>query len=117
MKIVLDTCVWGGVRFALTDAGHDVVWIGNWEKDPGDAEILDFAYRDKRILITLDKDFGEMAIVHGTPHYGILRLVNLSMKQQALLSKMIINKYGNELYAGAILTVDANRVRIRPGKQ
>ncbi len=39
------------------------------------------------------------------------------MKQQALLSKMVIEKYGNELYAGAILTVDANRVRIRSGKQ
>ncbi len=76
MKIVLDTCVWGGVRIALAEASHDVIWIGDWEKDPGDAAILDFSYRDKRILITLDKDFGEMAIVHNTPHYGILPLVN-----------------------------------------
>jgi len=116
MKIMLDTCVWGGVRKVLTEAGHNVIWIGDWEQDPGDIEILTLAHKDRRILITLDKDFGELAVVHDYPHYGILRLVNLSTKQQAALSTAIIEKYGDELYAGAILTVDANRVRIRSRK-
>jgi predicted nuclease of predicted toxin-antitoxin system len=116
MKIMLDTCVWDGVRKVLTEAGHNVIWIGDWKKDPGDIEILTLAYNDGRILITLDKEFGELAIVHNYPHNGILRLVNLSTKQQAALSIAIIEKYGDEQYAGAILTVDANRVRIRSGK-
>lgn len=33
MKVLLDTCVWGGVRQALADAGHDVVWTGGWGAD------------------------------------------------------------------------------------
>jgi len=36
MKILLDTCVWGGARKDLEAVGHDVVWTGDWPKDPGD---------------------------------------------------------------------------------
>jgi predicted nuclease of predicted toxin-antitoxin system len=100
----------------LKKAGYDVIWTGEWDQDPGDIEIFAYAYKDGRILITLDKDFGELAIVYGHPHHGILRLVNLSTAQQALICKEILDKYGEELYSGAIITVDANRVRIRSAK-
>ena len=42
----------------LEGAGHDVVWTGSWEADPGDEEILAHAVREGRVLVTLDKDFG-----------------------------------------------------------
>jgi len=49
MKLLLDTCVWGGARAHLEAAGHDIVWTGDWAKDPGDAEILAaFAFLDAR---------------------------------------------------------------------
>ena len=53
MKILLDTCVWGGVLEELKSSGYDVVWAGNWERDPGDEEILKIAYQEERILVTL----------------------------------------------------------------
>lgn len=67
MKVLLDTCVWGGVRAQVEAAGHDVVWAGDWAEDPGDDRILARAYDEHRILVTLDKDFGELAIVMGAP--------------------------------------------------
>ncbi len=73
MKILLDTCVWGGVVQELRAAGHDVVWAGDWQEDPGDDEILERSHREGRVLVTLDKDFGELAIVHERPHSGIIR--------------------------------------------
>jgi predicted nuclease of predicted toxin-antitoxin system len=76
MKLLLDSCVWGGALRELEDAGYDVVWAGNWREDPGDEEIITRAYSEGRILVTSDKDFGELAIVRGMPHCGILRLVN-----------------------------------------
>jgi transposase InsO family protein len=51
-----------------------VVWSGDWPTDPGDEEILARALAEARVLVTLDKDFGEMAIVREIPHAGILRL-------------------------------------------
>jgi predicted nuclease of predicted toxin-antitoxin system len=73
VKVLLDSCVWGGARISLATAGHDVVWAGDWLTDPGDEEILTHAHADGRVLVTLDKDFGELVIVHGQAHSGIVR--------------------------------------------
>jgi predicted nuclease of predicted toxin-antitoxin system len=114
MRVLLDTCVYGGVLPALIAADHDVIWTGQWDEDPGDVEILNFAHRERRILVTLDKDFGELAIVQSIPHSGIVRLVDLSAKQQAAKCLSVLERYGEELVLGAIVTVELNRVRIRP---
>lgn len=114
MKVLLDTCVWGGVRDALDSQDHDVIWSGEWSEDPGDEKILAFAYQEQRILITLDKDFGELAIVHNVPHCGIVRLVNLASMQQVSICTHIIETYGKDLKAGAIITAEAHQLRIRP---
>ena len=116
MKLLLDACVWGGSPKELEDAGHDVLWAGAWAEDPGDEEILSLAQREGRILVTLDKDFGELAIVRGKPHAGILRLVNFSARTQASVCMRVLAKYGEELQSGAIVTVEPGKLRIRPAR-
>lgn len=113
MKILLDTCVWGGVKELLVGTGHDVIWTGDWEKDPGDDDILAFAYTESRVLITLDKDFGELAIVFGQPHSGIIRLVNMSTKQQGEVRLEVLRRYESSLLKGALITAERGRVRVR----
>ena len=116
MKLLLDSCVWGGAVHRLRDAGHEVLWCGEWTRDPGDKAILETAHREGRILVTLDKDFGERAIVFGEPHGGILRLVGIGARQQAGYCLAAVEKYGPELARGAIVTVDSRRTRVRsPG--
>jgi predicted nuclease of predicted toxin-antitoxin system len=112
--ILLDSCVWGGVRAELTAAGHDVIWTGDWPEDPGDEDILARAHADGRILVTLDKDFGELAILHSTPHCGILRLVNIAARQQAAVALHVLAQHGVELQSGAIATAERGRLRLRP---
>ena len=113
MKILLDTCVWGGVVQELRTAGHDVVWAKDWPEDPGDDEILEWAHREGRVLVTLDKDFGELAVVHERPHSGIIRLVNLASRQQAPICLKAVELHRNELENGAIITAEQSRLRIR----
>jgi hypothetical protein len=38
MRVLLDTCVWGGAVADLVADGHDVEWVGSWERDPGDEQ-------------------------------------------------------------------------------
>ncbi|GMV65171.1 MAG: DUF5615 family PIN-like protein [Candidatus Omnitrophica bacterium] len=114
MKVLLDSCVWGGVKTTLTQAGYDVVWSGDWAFDPGDDEILALAHREGRVCITLDKDFGELAVVYGHPHHGIIRLVGLASWQQSDVSRRVLERYGNDLLKGAIVTAEADRLRFRP---
>lgn len=113
---MLDTCVWGGAKHVLSELGHDVVWAGDWPEDPGDAEILERARSDERVLVTLDKDFGELAVVRGKPHCGIVRLVGFRAVDQAAVCDRVLQLYGADLSSGAIVTAERGRVRIRPGK-
>ena len=70
-------------------------------------------YRENRILITLDKDFGELAIVRNRPHSGIVRLVGVAARRQGIVCATVVQQYGTLLAAGAIVTVEATRVRVR----
>jgi predicted nuclease of predicted toxin-antitoxin system len=116
MKLLLDTCVWGPTSQRLRSEGHDVVWAGEWPEDPGDEEILERAYIEGRILVTLDKDFGELAVVYGHPHAGIIRLVDFRSSDQADVCLKVLNDYAEQLQRGAIITAEPGRLRIRDTK-
>jgi predicted nuclease of predicted toxin-antitoxin system len=45
---------------ALRGLGHDVSWIGNVIRGASDIAVLDLAARERRIILTFDKDFGEL---------------------------------------------------------
>jgi predicted nuclease of predicted toxin-antitoxin system len=111
---MLDTCVWGKAKEALSGAGHDTEWAGDWDRDPGDEEILRVAHEQGRVLVTLDKDFGELTVAFGRPHSGLVRLVGMSAREQGPMCVDILNRYADELAAGAIVTVEPGRIRIRP---
>jgi predicted nuclease of predicted toxin-antitoxin system len=114
VKVLLDTCVSSRVEAALEAAGHDVIWAGEWPSDPGDAVILARAHAEGRVLITLDKDFGELAVVSKLPHCGIVRLVSVRPSRLGPLCVSVLAKYEAELQAGSILTADPFRTRLRP---
>jgi predicted nuclease of predicted toxin-antitoxin system len=114
MKLLLDTCISPRTKNQLVAAGNDVIWVGDWEADPGDDSILDRALRESRILVTLDKDFGELAIILGRKHAGIIRLVDIPLQQQAVACLRTLDRYNQFLQAGALLTVQPGRTRIRP---
>jgi predicted nuclease of predicted toxin-antitoxin system len=114
MRLLLDSCLCAAAVGDLRALKHDVVWVAEWPRDPGDEEILNQANSEKRVLVTLDKDFGELAVVFGNPHQGILRIVNFRASQQGSIIERVIESHGTELEAGAIVTVEPGRIRIRP---
>jgi predicted nuclease of predicted toxin-antitoxin system len=113
VKLLLDSCVWGGAQAELRARGHDVSWCGDWDADPGDEAVLEAARAGGRILVTLDKDFGELAIVRGLPHCGILRLVGFGAREQGAACARVIALRGAELATGAIATASPGQLRVR----
>jgi predicted nuclease of predicted toxin-antitoxin system len=67
---------------------------------------------DGRVLVTLDKDFGELAILHGVAHAGIVDLSVCVHCSRAPLV-VILQTYASELAAGALITAEPGRVRVR----
>ncbi len=82
---------------ALRAEGHDVIWA------------------EGRVLITLDKDFGELAVALRRPHAGIVRLIGFRAAEQARACSPVLGRFGAELASGAIVTSSPDRLRIRPG--
>ncbi len=113
MKILLDTCLSPAAKTQLEAAGYDVVWAGDWAPDPGDEEILFRANEQGRVLVTIDKDFGELAFLRRLPHCGIARLVNFRAGQQGHACLEILSRYSEELAQRALITAEPGRTRIR----
>jgi predicted nuclease of predicted toxin-antitoxin system len=114
MKVLIDVCVSSAVSKALQAAGHDVVEIAAIDRLLPDASIIRIACRDQRIIVTLDKDFGELAVLHKMPHSGIIRLKELPVQKHAQLCLEALTHYGERLLQGGIVTVDSAKERYRP---
>ena len=113
MKILLDSCVWSKAQLELAANGHEVEWCGNWPADPGDAEVLRRAHAGRSVLVTLDKDFGELAIVFRQQHSGVIRLHQVPAREQAGTVLRILSMHADELSKGALVSMTRNRVRVR----
>jgi predicted nuclease of predicted toxin-antitoxin system len=46
---------------ALREEGHDVVWIRTDAPGSSDEQVLARAQAENRVLVTFDKDFGELS--------------------------------------------------------
>ena len=113
-RILLDSCVWGGCIEPLRQSGHDVDWCGLWEKDPGDEQILAHAFHEKRILFTMDKDFGELVLLKGLPHSGLVRLQGFASSELAPTIQAILLSHEPQLIDGALIVATPKKLRIRP---
>lgn len=58
----------------LENASHNVVFVGDAMSGISDERILAKSERENRILITDDKDFGELVFRLGRPSSGLLLL-------------------------------------------
>lgn len=114
MRLLIDSSAWGGMISELAIAGHDVVSVAEvWNDDPGDETILAYAHTEGRVVVTRDKDFGELAILQNRPHSGIIRLWDTPARQQASIVLAVIQHYQVELLTAAIITASPYRIRIR----
>jgi predicted nuclease of predicted toxin-antitoxin system len=113
VKLLFDSCMSAAVAEQLRRDGVDVVWVGDWPCDPGDPAILGRAFAEERVLVTLDKDFGELAVLGRRPHAGIVRFVEVPLAEMASTCRRVATFYAAQLAAGAIITVEAKRTRVR----
>ena len=59
---------------ALRNAGHDVVAVAESNAQAPDSEVVDMAVSDARVLLTEDKDFGQLVFARGEPSLGVVLL-------------------------------------------
>jgi predicted nuclease of predicted toxin-antitoxin system len=115
LKIVTDECVDYEVTIQLRNAGFEVLAICEISPSVSDKSVLEIAFQNNSLLITEDKDFGELVIRMKLPNCGILliRMQNESSQMKAESAVNVILKYNEELLQ-AFSVLETNRFRIRP---
>jgi predicted nuclease of predicted toxin-antitoxin system len=80
--------------------------------------LLEWAAKERRVLVTIDTDFGGLLFVEGLLHSGVVRLPDVLAGKRIELMAQVLGRYSRELEAGAVITVRRGRIRIsRPTSQ
>jgi predicted nuclease of predicted toxin-antitoxin system len=116
VTIVADESVDRQIVDRLRADGHDVWFIAELEPGIEDEEVLRMSRESSAILLTADKDFGELVFRHRRLHSGILliRLAGLAPDAKAEMVAAVFERHANELHMNfAVLSSRALRLRRR----
>ena len=99
----------------LRGVGHDILYVAEVASGATEAEVLRRARNDSRLLLTEDKDFGELLfrLKLAVPGLVLLRL----RPEQHLLKwarlEAAVGQFGDKLF-GRYLVIEETRFRSRP---
>ncbi len=115
MEIVADESVDFGIVKKLRENNFSVFAISENNQGINDEEVLEIAYNKNAILLTEDKDFGELTHRLQLKHKGLLliRLSGLKRDERIKTVCETIKKYQNRL-ADNFSVINENGLRIKP---
>ncbi len=100
MRWLADECVAAPLVARLRETGHDVLYIAEVAAGMSDADIIARARNEKRLLLTDDKDFGDLVFRWGQAVPGLV-LLRVDPEIPALKGKRLaaaIKRYGDTLF-------------------
>ena len=112
MRFLIDRCAGRRLADWLRNNGHDVVESRDRGPDPGDRVLLEWSVSERRVLVTMDKDFGQFIFVENALHSGLVRLPDVPAVRRIELMERLLRDHTPDLESGAILTVRGERIRI-----
>jgi predicted nuclease of predicted toxin-antitoxin system len=115
VKLAADECCDALLVNGLRQDGHDVWYVMESARGMDDQSILGRAAAEDRVLVTEDKDFGELVVRLGLPAHGIvlLRIDPAHSDAKLLRLREVLDQHGARL-AGSFTVVDRWKTRFRP---
>lgn len=118
MKILADVNVEKPIIDYMASVGFDVKWIPDYNCMLPDNHLLAMANSESRVLLTNDKDFGELVFRQNKITTGIilLRLKGASSKIKVKALKKLFENYPSKIY-NHFVVVAQNKLRFVPLKE
>jgi predicted nuclease of predicted toxin-antitoxin system len=115
MLWLIDECVDAAVASQLRDAGHDVICVSDIAPRATDLQVMDRANHEKRLLLTEDKDFGDLVFRQARPVPGLvlLRIGSAQRSRKGARLMSVIERFGDTL-VGRYTVIEGARFRSRP---
>ena len=113
-RFLLDQMFDRAVLAGLREAGFDVLAVSEIGMSTADdAEIVQWAITNARVVITLDDHFGDWAILPLDTHSGVIRLkVNPTTTSNTLkLLLPFLNKYSDRNFSNHLVIVRSTGIR------
>ena len=101
----------------LREAGHDVLWARTAMPGQSDAAVLAAAQTESRVILTCDKDFGELAFHSGLAATSGIVLFRFQLNSPESFLERVKNLMAAAVqveFTGSFCVVEATRVRRRP---
>ena len=102
MRLLADENLDAPIIEQLRLTGHDVLAIREMHPGIDDEAVLALAHREKRVLLTIDKDFGDLVFRHRLPHAGVFlcRVSELPLPERVALILQMLTQHGDDLIDG-----------------
>lgn len=114
MRFLADENFPGAAVSALQQQRHDVVWIRTDAPGSSDQEILARAQAEERIILTFDKDFGELAFRLGLPAASGIILFRIPLLTPSSVISIVISAIATRSdWSGLFTVVESDRIRIK----
>lgn len=115
MNFLADENVDQQIVSRLREEGHHVIYVLDMERGISDDAVLQLGNESKALLLTADKDFGELVFRQRRVTSGVvlIRLAGLLPDSKAEAVATAVEKYAGEL-AGAFTVIAPGAVRVRP---
>jgi len=113
VKLVADESCAGPVIRALRAAGHDVVAIAEVATGTSDESVMSRAFGEGRVLITEDRDFGELvyALGHSTAGVAFVKFHRRARRGKPAAVVEAVAKLGERMNGG-FAVIEPGRVRL-----
>jgi predicted nuclease of predicted toxin-antitoxin system len=114
VNLVADESVHAAIIDRLRADGHTLRAIRDTNGGAADPDVLAVAVNEQAVLLTQDKDFGELVYRLGLDHCGIvlIRLAGIGVSIRADVVSGVIRDHATEL-TGAFTVISSGGVRIR----
>jgi predicted nuclease of predicted toxin-antitoxin system len=115
LRILADENVPGEAVDALRRLGHDVVWTRIHAPGSPDEAVLAQAQAEGRIVVTFDKDFGELAFRRRLPSSSGIILFRFTAQSPAHTVALIVAAVQSQSdWSGYFSVVEIDRIRMTP---
>lgn len=99
MRWLVDVSAGTHVAETLQRLGHDVASVRDRDPRMSDVDILAWAVAENRLVVTQDKDFGELVFRSRQAHSGVLllRMDDAGGAEKAAVIEAVVSQYGDQL--------------------
>jgi len=114
IKFLADVNIEKTIVNEIRNCGYDILWVADYDCQMSDEALLKLANDEDRILITNDKDFGELIFYQNKISSGVIlfRIPGHNVERKRKSLQKLLEKYRDKI-PGSFVVVSGKKIRFK----